>query len=497
MRGSEFFAALRDVPRGAPREMAILQAVASGAARAWPYYEVPLLDNRGAFFAAGDMFSIGADDDFVRVPLAGPTAQLIADAFGALLPTPRMSDLIWRAAHVKLAPQAMDAAADSGKAMLGIPFFEQHNAMIEQQRAGRIGLVAGHKKDVALMNFLLTKPTPRVGIYGWHQLSGIPIQGMGTTHELEWYSDYSHGARFIAPRMRLDGAEVAVLDVLRNASTASLLSHEGVLQFLRYDTSGLSGFRPAGDVVVEPGGPAPEPQEPPPGIMTPLPYQPPMDAIDQWARKVLLAVWPRVLPGEAPTATELQAVQAVGRFEGFYGWADRPAVWKGTQNWGACQCGHGPPCGNDCFETTDSHGDGTKYQGCFKRYPTPEDGAADLLRILTKKWPSVRAAMRTGDLDALATEMRRKGYFEAKAELYASKLFEHAQKIAQRLGEPLVVRRAGMSPVQPGTQPGTPSMPPVGGGYAAPEPTSRRGVLIVGGTALALGLMLLKKRARR
>lgn len=498
MKGSDFFATLKAFPYGKPREAAILAAVAAGNARVWPWHEVPLSDGRGSFWAAGDVFSIGTDADWVRVPVAGTTAQILADAFGALLPTPRMSDLIWRAAAVKLAPSPMDSTAEGGTAMLNVPYFAAHNAKIEQQRAGRGGLIAGHKKDIIVTSRLLEPLKPeRVAIYGWHLLTGQPIQGVSLVHE-DSYTDYSHGLRFIAPTMRLDGVCVELLEVLKSKDTAHLLSHEGPLAGVRYKTGATLPITPATVVTVDP--PAVEPPGPPgtsPGTSTPQPVQPSRNAIDEWARRVLLTVWPTVLPGEAPTLPELQAVQAIGRHERFYGWASKPPQGVGAHNWGGVQCPHGPPCGEDCYESGDSHADGTKYVACFKRYPTAEAGAADLLHLLTIKRPSVRALLRTGNLDAIAMEMRKTGYFEAKADAYAGRLLEHAQEIAHKLAEPLAVLRGGGA-----TTPGP--VPTPGGGAPASgstPPTARSrpkvAVVILGG-AVGLGVwMLLRKGGGR
>ncbi|HCL31999.1 MAG TPA: hypothetical protein DIC52_26690 [Candidatus Latescibacteria bacterium] len=64
----------------------------------------------------------------------------------------------------------------------------------QAQVAGGV-LLAGHKKDLVLMRKLATRPN-RVAIYGWHQLSGEPIQPVSTVHVAE-YADYSHGVRLI------------------------------------------------------------------------------------------------------------------------------------------------------------------------------------------------------------------------------------------------------------------------------------------------------------
>lgn len=62
---------------------------------------------------------------------------------------------------------------------------------IESQIAGRdFALLVGAYKDV------VRGPDGRVGLYGWHQLNGKPIQPYFTGHGMDW-KDYSQGLRLI------------------------------------------------------------------------------------------------------------------------------------------------------------------------------------------------------------------------------------------------------------------------------------------------------------
>ena len=87
-------------------------------------------------------------------------------------------------------------------------------------------LVAGHKKDLVLTRKMQGRPD-RVAIYGWHRLSGEPIQPVSTVH-VDWYADYSHGVRLVwhgAYRWRGSG----IAETLADPATASILSDEGPL----------------------------------------------------------------------------------------------------------------------------------------------------------------------------------------------------------------------------------------------------------------------------
>lgn len=149
--------------------------------------------------------------------------------------------------------------------------------------------------------------------------------------------------------------------------------------------------------------------------------------------------------GRTPTLPELQAAQAIGRFEGIYGaWGPGGA----SNNFGAIQCGHYAPCAEGCFEHGDSHADGTDYVGCFRVYATPEDGAADLVRELYRR-PGVPEAMRAGDAQAIATAMHDSQYFEADPQDYGSAIERFSEMVAEGVGEPWVVKKGGGA-VSPG-----------------------------------------------
>lgn len=216
---------------------------------------------------------------------------------------------------------------------------------------------------------------------------------------------------------------------------------------------------------------------------------------DDEARAIVAAAFAsRGMP--LATLPELQAVQAIGRFEGGYGrgWKAQGA---GSHNWGAIQCGHYAPCGPGCFPYGDSHADGEKYQGCFRIYADDVAGCADLVRELYRR-SGVPEAMRAGDATMIAERMRATGYFEAPADQYAGAIENHARAIAAALDEPHVVVRGGgkVAPTEP------PALPPPPEPPHEPPPAipvaARRG----GGGAFVLlslaagGIFLLSRRRR-
>ncbi|HUJ00999.1 MAG TPA: hypothetical protein VLY46_12220 [Usitatibacter sp.] len=178
-----------------------------------------------------DYLSVGNQDDFVRVPMGLSAALTVADAYGFMLPTRRMVDAIYRQAQVRLAPQPLPP----GDAMRSTSYLVRHNEMIDAQRAATgaplEALTAGDKKDLVLTKLLWSTPG-RVAIYGWHRLSGVPVQPLSIVHGAR-YADYSHGVRLVSSTAFVNGRARSLLDLLGDARYAPLLSDEGPLHDLR------------------------------------------------------------------------------------------------------------------------------------------------------------------------------------------------------------------------------------------------------------------------
>ena len=180
------------------------------------------------YYVAPDYLSIGSDDDWARTPLTPMAAQKIADSLDCFLPTRKMVNDIYEQAIVKLAPVPMYAFRDSSVTMW------QHHLIVEGQRKGRKGLIAGIKKDVVISGKIPRDAKPdRVAIYGWHRLTGDPIQPLYTGH-VDWYVDYSHGIRLVYRTIFVNGKAMDYVDVLKNPALSRLLCDEDSCDFYRY-----------------------------------------------------------------------------------------------------------------------------------------------------------------------------------------------------------------------------------------------------------------------
>lgn len=156
--------------------------------------------------------------DGMRVPMAGKTAQAVADHFGLNLPTPQMVDEIYQNADVQVAAQPLsgsgtviDGQRYSGgdvvqKGVGYAPFAAAYNDKVNQQLAaqnaepGGNQIVAGFAKDIVPP----VKPGS-LGLYGFYDARGKPIQGGNgqTPHETDTHTEYGTFVRLVSPTVSI------------------------------------------------------------------------------------------------------------------------------------------------------------------------------------------------------------------------------------------------------------------------------------------------------
>lgn len=145
--------------------------------------------------------------DGIRVPMAGATAQRLADHWKMQLPTPKMSKQIWDAADTKIRPTPLSAGGRiggkyySGKEVVRSKISDSdssiaYNDMINNQLStlpNQPTLVAGHMKDI-----VQPSDPNKLGLYGWYDEKGVPIQySAQTPHDITVHTEYGAGTRFI------------------------------------------------------------------------------------------------------------------------------------------------------------------------------------------------------------------------------------------------------------------------------------------------------------
>jgi hypothetical protein len=183
---------------------------------------------KATYYVAPDYLSVGTNKDWARINITPYAAQKISDSLECFLPTKKMVDDIYRAAKIKLEPVPMYALRDS------TPTMYQHHLIIEGQRKGRKGLIAGIQKDVVISGKISRDPKPdRVAIYGWHKLDGTPIQPLYTSH-IYWWVDYSQGIRLIYRKIKVNHKWMDYIDVLKNPVLKNLICDEEYCDFYKY-----------------------------------------------------------------------------------------------------------------------------------------------------------------------------------------------------------------------------------------------------------------------
>lgn len=239
LTGSQF-AALVSTMDSRQREQAILQELLDGNLPGFLRNLVPVelryQPPAGKAFTATvfvmpEYLAIGSNEDFLRIPMNLYTAAAVATRMGFILPTRKMVDAIYRQAEYHFSPEPMTA----GPQMRSTEYYTVHNQKIEAQ-ARSLGvmlgaLVSGHKKDVVLTNLLNSNPG-RIAIYGWHRLTGAPIQPLSTVHGA-CYADYSHGIRLVSETVLVNGQARSVYDLLQDPLLAKALNDEGPIPNLR------------------------------------------------------------------------------------------------------------------------------------------------------------------------------------------------------------------------------------------------------------------------
>jgi hypothetical protein len=229
------------------REELIVQAVVRGAydPPEWTTITSNYKGRRAQIQVSTDALKILG----VRVDVTADGAQRIADALGTILPTPRVLQLIWEQAAVRIEPctGAADAKMASTARML------QHSECVDRRIGDRTGMVANEGKHWVLSNRISGSENLAAN-YGWFIKGRRPIQTVGTRHDTA-HTDYSQIVRLVKPTIRVDGRDIDIRHVGRSPELFGLVSDEGPLLVWR-----ASQPDAAPSTKAEPTAPAPPPK---------------------------------------------------------------------------------------------------------------------------------------------------------------------------------------------------------------------------------------------
>lgn len=248
MNGSEFVKTFAN--KGLPAwEAAAFDIARQGGLTPWPMVDLQLQDDQGnvaVLKVATDYLAVGPLEDHLRLPLTPGTAQSILNLSGSLLPTPWLDYQIWRAAPVKVKPQ-------NRVPTVRLADWAAHSVLVEQQIAdqrlhGVEGLSSGQKKDIVVANNARPKTVLIHGWYHpdrpdifddkkhWEDPKRQPTQVLSNAHA-DFYVDYSHGVRAIAPVALVNGQPMRTVDLYQHPTLSKLVSNEGPIHFPRYPSN--------------------------------------------------------------------------------------------------------------------------------------------------------------------------------------------------------------------------------------------------------------------
>lgn len=382
------------------------------------------------------VFADAAKINGVRINVTAAEAQAIADDIGASLTTPKIEDLIYKHATIKIPPFPSDVVKTTAS---------QHSAKIDQALKAQKGLISTVGKSWVLSNKLSESKAMN---YGWHTLSkpassgpwpsvtlpGVNVfQQPGTAHNPA-HEDYSQTLRLVHRKVVVGDKIYDLHHVLKEPGLAELFSHEGALKLVRQPVKGSTS------------------------PIQPVDYTPPAPGekiTHASARAALIEAFKKVFNRE-PTLREAQFAQAVSLGESGYGqWAFTNRVTGekhyNTWNMGAVQCGQRPPCPEGCFEATDTDSTGKPYQACFRKYATPAEGFEHFLKVLyiNRGRHVLLDAANKGDIANFSTLMRKSGYFELALNKHIAGMRTNLGIITKALNEPMPTSSGGSSGAGP------------------------------------------------
>ena len=222
LTGSQFAQTIMSLS-GSARENAIESALAAGKYPEFLRTLVPVtLPGTPAItiYVMPDFVGVGVDSDWLRTPMYPTTAQRVADAMGASLPTKKMADAIQAAAvHVKMPYFANNKDASTTY----IAANSSANNRLAAAGAAQGRLVDGHKKNVLVAD---SAHPGKVVIYGGNNpdTGAWPVQPVSTVHSSS-YVDYGHGIRLVSRHVDVAGrGPLFLADVMSDPQLAPLVS---------------------------------------------------------------------------------------------------------------------------------------------------------------------------------------------------------------------------------------------------------------------------------
>ena len=229
--GSEFVKKVEKLPLQ-ERELLILEEILNGNIpdnlREFRKVEFNNDTNLVEIEILNDYLSLGANEDFIRMPMTPILAQIIADSLNCSLPTAYLVDQIAKAADGAIEPFPFRPFDNRNEQIIT---FEDNNnvinALIKAKGYNNNQLISGMRKDIIITHKISSDSSRlnHVTIYGWHYPNGKRIQPSNNIHSND-YVDYSHGVRLIKRNVKINGKYYDIQDVLTDSIMYEILSDE-------------------------------------------------------------------------------------------------------------------------------------------------------------------------------------------------------------------------------------------------------------------------------
>jgi len=188
--------------------------------------------HQGVLYVPDGAVDVQQCTEICRINVTPTLAQHICDMTGTLLPTTKISDMLYEQRSIKLPPYT--SSPDSQMAWTSRMVW--HSNKIDLGKGNATGLVCNVGKHWVFTNTLLQHPGMAAN-YGWYD-SSAPYksangkynlwQPLSWAHNLQ-HEDYSQILVLIGSEMIVDGETTNTWDVLKDAELCSMLSYEGVL----------------------------------------------------------------------------------------------------------------------------------------------------------------------------------------------------------------------------------------------------------------------------
>lgn len=233
---------LPDKP-GPARDAAILAAIRAGEYDAsFTPITSTVPGHSGTFHVFADALKI----DGVRITMSAYLMQTVADMLDCVLPTTKLSDLLFDQRVITLPPHTQTPDAT----MVLTSVMEAQSSWIDQQLAGKSGLAGTLGKVWAISNLFQMNPSTKGKAinYGWHFPAGTSFQGKtwakaattdarvvqnpGWAHAPQEV-DYSQNCILVSRHCEIDGVARDILDVFADATLAPLANGDGILHVTR------------------------------------------------------------------------------------------------------------------------------------------------------------------------------------------------------------------------------------------------------------------------